>query len=94
MSDNNLNDDYKTSEWMKQEASRIMTLPDGREVGATMTNWHWEALDWITGTVKHPLYRIIDTIEAEVEMDASFDEKLMTYIHLFIDRWDERRSPK
>lgn len=91
MSDNNLinNENDPDAKWMKELDTNIIKHPDGREFTVTMPNWHWEAFNWILDQAKTPLYKIIDAIEDAIDENTSFDDNLMMYIQLYIDRWAE-----
>lgn len=77
--------------WMKAEASKIIKLPGGREIGATMTNWHWTTLDWMTKTLRVSLHEIVNDCR-ECDEGKGFDLNLTAYIEYFFDRYDKEAS--
>ena len=51
------------TEFEQAERTDTIELRDGRKHTVTMTNWHWQTLDWITKEIGTPLYLIIDIAE-------------------------------
>ena len=76
--------------WWKEMDTNVIRHPDGREFLVTMTNWHWESLNRMLTLPKSKIHIMLDAVEADTEMDCTFDEKVMTYIHLYVHRWMEK----
>ena len=51
------------TEFEQAERTDTIELRDGRKHTVTMTNWHWQTLDWITKDRGHPMYVVIDIAE-------------------------------
>lgn len=78
--------------WMKTDTSKVIALSNGEEVGLTMSNWHWSALDWM----EQKLSIKPDTIIArarEIGEGHGLDHDVKEYVEGFINAYDaEARS--
>ena len=81
------------TEFEQAERTDTIELRDGRKHTVTMTNWHWQTLDWITKDRGHPMYEVIDIAEEaflHVQKDGhDFSWALEGIIEQFSICWHE-----